>query len=168
MMKNLRKFMLTKYVLLACIFAGSAYTTPMNREKIEKQIKNYEQYALSHEMLAYAIRDMEIQHPEWVYRQAILESGGLCSKLARNQNNLFGMKMPRRRDTFAAGAGRNRYAKYESWAHSVADYKLYQGDKEIKDYKSFLKSRKYSETNNYIDRLKSIKVSDRILKILHS
>lgn len=168
MMKNLRKFMLTKYILLACIFAASAYTTPMNREKIEKQIKNYEQYALSHETLALAIRDMDIQHPEWVYRQAILESGGLSSRLVRTQNNLFGMKMPRKRDTFASGPGSNRYAKYNSWAHSVADYKLYQGEKEIKDYKTFLKSRKYSETGNYIERLKSIKVSERILKILHS
>jgi uncharacterized FlgJ-related protein len=168
MMKNLRKFMLTKYILLACIFAGSAYTTPMNREKIEKQIKNYEKYALSHEMLAYAIRDMEIQHPEWAYRQAMLESGSLSSRLTRRQNNLFGMKMPRKRDTFASAPGSNRYAKYDTWAHSVADYKLYQGEKEIKDYKKFLKSRKYSETNNYVDRLNAIKIPDNILKILHS
>lgn len=163
-----RTFMLAKYMLLACIFAASAYTTPMEREKIEKQIEYYTQFGLSHEMLAYAIRDMKIQHPEWVYRQAMLESAGLCSKLARTQNNLFGMKMPRRRDTFAKEAGRKNYAIYETWVHSVADYKLYQGDKEIKDYKSFLKSRKYSETGNYIDRLKSVKVSERILKILNA
>lgn len=168
MINNIKKFVLTKYVLLSCIFATALYTTPISNQSLDSKIEYYKQYMLSQEMLAFAIKDMEIQYPEWVYRQAMLESGGFKSRLAKTQNNLFGMKMPKRRQTYAEGSGRNNYAKYESWVHSVADYKLYQGSKIIKDYKRFLSSRKYSETSNYIKRLETIKIPSRILEILNS
>lgn len=168
MLMKVRKIMLLKYMLLACIFAASAYTTPMEKDRIENHINHYSQYKLSPETLAHAIKDLEIQHPEWVYRQAILESGWLKSKLTKTQNNLFGMKMPRKRETLAKEAGRKNYAVYETWVHSVADYKLYQGYTEIENYKTFLKKRKYSETSDYINRLESIKIPENILEILNS
>lgn len=167
-MKKLAKIFLTKYMMFVCIFVASAYTIPTSKEHLQKQINYYSQFSLTDKMLAFAIRDMEIQYPELVYRQVILESGNLKSKLAERQNNLFGMKMPRKRFTFACDKGKHNYAKYESWAHSVADYKIYQGDRIIKNYESFLTRRKYSETKDYIKRLSKIKISNDILEILKS
>lgn len=167
-MKRLAKIFLTKYILCICIFVASAYTIPSSKEVLQKQIDYYSKFLLTDKMLAFAIRDMEIQYPELVYRQVILESGNLKSKLTTRQNNLFGMKMPRKRFTFASDKGKYNYAKYESWAHSVADYKIYQGDNIIKNYESFLTKRKYSETKDYIKRLHRIKISNDILEILQS
>lgn len=168
MIEKIKRFILTKYVLLLCVIAASAYPAGPDIKALQTVITSYEDSKLTAEALAYAIKDMKIQHPELVYRQAILESGNLKSRLVKNQNNLFGMKMPRQRFTFAAGKGRRNYAKYESWAHSVADYKVYQGDNTIENYGAFLVKRKYSETKDYIKRLMKVKVSKEILVILRS
>lgn len=168
MIKLLKKIFITKYILLTCIVASVAYPTETKKEILNQQINYYKVFNVTQELLAFAIRDMGIKHPEMVFRQAMLESGWLKSRLARTQNNLFGMKMPKRRETFATKKGRNNYAFYETWVHSVADYKLYQDGRNIKDFDSFLKKSKYSQTDNYRERLMAIKIPERIKEILNS
>jgi uncharacterized FlgJ-related protein len=151
-----------------CFVASVAYPIETKKIILMKQIEVYEIYPPSQEMLAFAIRDMGIKFPEMVFKQAMLESGWLKSRLAKKQNNLFGMKMPRKRETFATKKGKNNYAYYESWAHSVADYKLYQDNRNITDINSFLSNSKYSQTHNYKERLMAIKIPDKIKQILNS
>jgi uncharacterized FlgJ-related protein len=166
MIKKLKRIMLTKYLLALCIIAASAYPAGNNFSHLKEVVVQYETTELTEKTLARAIKDMKIQHAEFVFRQAILESGNLKSRLVRKQNNVFGMKMPKQRFTFATGKGNQNYAKYDSWAHSVADYKVYQGDSPIENYSKFLSKRKYSQTGDYLKRLKKVKISPEVLLIL--
>ncbi len=168
MINRIKKFILTKYMLMVCIIAANACPAGLDFTSLSDIADTYKEKKLTPTELAHAIKDMGIQHPELVYRQAMLETGNLTSKLVRKQNNLFGMKMPRQRFTFANGKGKRNYAKYTSWAHSVADYRVYQGDKIIDNYNSFLIKRKYSETKDYVKRLMKVKISQEILSILRA
>ena len=71
------------------------------------------------------IQELNIKHPEIVFKQAQIESGNFSSKVFRENNNMFGMRVPFRRANTVIGENRG-YAVYESWRHSVIDYALYQ------------------------------------------
>lgn len=99
-----------------------------------------------------------IEHPEVVMAQARLESGHFTSSVFKENNNLFGMRLPRQRETEAVGE-KNGYALYKDWKASVRDYKLWQ-DKMIKhtngkesSYLSYL-GRRYAEDEQYVHHLK--------------
>jgi flagellum-specific peptidoglycan hydrolase FlgJ len=89
------------------------------------------------------IIDLNIAHPDIVIAQAIIESGNFKSNIFKENNNLFGMKMPAYRKTTAIGINRG-HAVYSSWRESVIDYALWQG-----------KRARYSTKNQYLRRLKS-------------
>jgi hypothetical protein len=48
----------------------------------------------------------------------------MCSNLFKTNNNLFGMRQPGVRPTKSLGSKKG-FAHFESWQHSVEDYKLY-------------------------------------------
>ena len=103
-----------------------------------------------------------IKFPKIVWAQAILESGHFKSKVFNNNNNLFGMMVPRKRKTVAL-PGSSLYAKYDSWQSSVYDYKLYQdyifrnSELNEKEYYSHLDRRYcYGAGVNYSAKLKKI------------
>lgn len=89
------------------------------------------------------IYDLNIAHPKIVIAQAMIESGNFKSNIFRENNNLFGMKMPEYRKTTAIGTNRG-HAVYKTWKESVIDYALWQG-----------KRSKYKTRNEYLRRLKS-------------
>lgn len=66
-----------------------------------------------------------IEHSHIVLAQMKLESGHYKSKLAKENNNYFGMKHPSRRTTTSLGS-KNGFASYKNWACSVLDYALWQ------------------------------------------
>lgn len=78
---------------------------------------------LNKELLVSYILEQDIKHPEIAYSIAMGESG-MCSNLFKSNNNLFGMKHPGVRPTKSLGR-KNGFAHFESWQHSVQDYKLY-------------------------------------------
>jgi flagellum-specific peptidoglycan hydrolase FlgJ len=104
---------------------------------------------------------MEIKYPEIVFAQAILETGHFKSSNLKSSNNLFGMMMPNVRETVAIKKNERGFAVYETWMHSVQDYKLYQDYTMRKknmtrsQYLSFI-DRKYSESRGYAKKLRSI------------
>ena len=116
---------------------------------------------LSYDSLYQEIVKNNIEYPEIVWSQAILESGNFKSEVFNSNNNLFGMKFPRKRSTTSVGSNRG-YAKYESWKESVKDYKLYQThyfkDKKINRSEYFRHlNRVYCEIgSSYSDRVKKI------------
>jgi flagellum-specific peptidoglycan hydrolase FlgJ len=71
------------------------------------------------------ILETGIEFPDIVWAQAVLESGHFKSKVFRNNNNLFGMRLPKKRETLASGSNLG-YAMYDFWEESIADYWLYQ------------------------------------------
>lgn len=107
------------------------------------------------------IVNLDIKFPDIVLAQAVLESGHFISKIAKQNNNLFGMRMPKIRETTAIGQ-RYGYARYYSWKDSVKDYKLWQEALLKKhpnmtrgQYKSYI-NRIYSTGKNYISKINLI------------
>jgi len=100
-----------------------------------------------------------VAYPDVVLAQAKIETGNFTSKIFRENNNMFGMKLPYRRKTTAVGESRN-HAKYTNWIQSIKDYKLWQ-DKMIhkaptkRAYLAYLR-RNYAEDKNYIKKIKQI------------
>lgn len=158
-------------ITLMLLIAPAFWTDLMSDEhdSLDDVISKYQDTPLNDVTLAFAIKETKIQHPEMVYRQAMLESGYLRSKLCTRSNNIFGMKRPRTRVTYA-----NRktvyggYATFDSWVHSVADYKMWQGYAVIRSYPSFLKKKKYSTNPKYISLLKSVFIREEVRNILVS
>jgi uncharacterized FlgJ-related protein len=102
----------------------------------------------------------DIKFPEVVFAQAIIETGHLTSDLFKNENNLFGMKFPTRRETTSIKKSKYGYASYMTWMHSVYDYKLWQNkilstkNMTEEEYIKLL-GRVYAEDKNYTKHIKS-------------
>ena len=106
------------------------------------------------------VRSLPFQFPNLIIKQAYWESGHLKSDLVLNNNNLFGMKNPKR-ITFAVVC-EQEYAYYDDWRDSVLDRYLWdclyvRGYNRECDYISVLDAI-YSETENYIDTIKNVKL----------
>lgn len=109
--------------------------------------------------IAYAfIVDNEIQHPEIVLAQMKIESGNYQSRIAKKNNNYFGMRHPAQRLTVSLGQ-KNGYASYRNWAYSVIDYGLWQRKYAYnlteEEYLTKL-SNTYAEDPNYVSKVKNI------------
>ena len=98
-----------------------------------------------------------IEHPHIVLAQMKLESGHYKSKLAKENNNYFGMKHPSRRATTSLGS-KNGFASYKNWVSSVLDYALWQrtyaGNLSENEYLDSLST--YAEDKKYIAKVKKI------------
>jgi flagellum-specific peptidoglycan hydrolase FlgJ len=109
------------------------------------------------------ILEMDIKHPKVVLAQAIIESARFTSPLAKTCNNLFGMRMPKKRKTLGKKdcSYKRNYAMFASWQQSVEDYKLYQdyilrkNTKSMTDdeYLVFI-SRTYAANPEYVQLIK--------------
>ena len=101
--------------------------------------------------------NFECKHPEWVIRQAKLETGNFTSDNFKKNHNLFGMKYSER--GYCQKSKKTHYAVYRKWVESVYDYRDWQ---EVKykqgNYLSFLQSVGYAEDKKYINKLKSIEL----------
>lgn len=122
---------------------------------------------LSKENLWKEIKTLDIKYPEFVFAQAILESGHFKSNLSKINNNLFGMKVPSRRETLAIGKSKSGYAIYKHWKDSVKDYLLFQNyilsknNYDTKEkYIDFI-SRRYSETEGYVSKVNKVVKSNK-------
>lgn len=102
-----------------------------------------------------------VLHPEIAYAQAVLETGNFTSRIFRENNNLFGMKLAEKRRTLAVGE-RYGHACYDTWQDSVDDYLLWQQQwlrtpiESEKDYYRLL-DRVYAEDPNYIKVVKIVR-----------
>lgn len=76
------------------------------------------------EVLSF-VRECGAWYPDLITAQAIVESG--CGRTSpQGTNNLFGMKIPQRRETTAVNVhSGDTYAKYKDWRLSVVDRVLY-------------------------------------------
>lgn len=103
--------------------------------------------------VANIIHELKIPHKEIVMRQVILESGHFTSYAAKNRNNILGMY--------------GGFKVYDSFEDCLADYKKKISKRYSEgNYYSFLKHIGYCECPNYIEKLKSLTISDEVKKIL--
>lgn len=104
------------------------------------------------------MKELQVQHPHIVLAQMKLESGHYQSKLAKENNNYFGMKHPRQRVTVSLGE-KNGYANYRNWCYSILDYALWQKryayDLDEQAYLQKICS-VYAEDEGYIRKVKSL------------
>ena len=89
-----------------------------------------------------------VEYPNIVYAQAILETGHFKSKVYREYNNLFGLYNSRTKS----------YYKFDHWSESVIAYLdfIQNKYKPPNDYYKFLSDIGYAEDPEYINKLKRI------------
>ena len=106
-----------------------------------------EHFKLTNENLYNELIAQEIDYPEIVLAQAILETGNYTSYSCRERNNLFGL---RKRD--------GSYMTFDHWTNSVHAYKKYiQKYKTVpENYYKFLDDLGYAEDSIYVLRVKSV------------
>jgi uncharacterized FlgJ-related protein len=109
-------------------------------------------------MLA-TMNEVGIAYPDIVMAQAKIETGHFTSKVFKENNNLFGMKLPRQRSTTAIGEQYN-HAEYTSWRQSVIDYKLWQDEvlTKVKSRRAYLRylHENYAENKQYVNLIKKM------------
>lgn len=103
-------------ILFASLVMLTSFTT----------INKTESISITHELLYEQITEKNIKFPEVVFAQAVLESGHFKAQIFKTKNNLFGMRVPKKRETTAINKGKKGYAKYHSWNSSIDDYLLWQ------------------------------------------
>ena len=144
----MKKVVLTTVFLFACLKIG----------KVE-DFKLVQTNVFTEENLFKLMTEIGIVYPEIAMAQAKIETGYFTSRIFRENKNLFGMKLPRSRNTTAVGVNRN-HAVYTDWTQSVIDYKMWQ-DRIIhklgtrKKYLNYL-SRNYAEDGSYVKKIKKI------------
>ena len=100
------------------------------------------------EGLIEALDYYDVEYPNIVYAQAILETGHFKSKVYKEYNNLFGLYNSRTKS----------YYKFDHWSESVIAYLDFIQNKyrPPNDYYKFLLDIGYAEDPEYINKLKII------------
>ena len=95
-----------------------------------------------------ALKYYDIQYPEIVYAQALLETGHFKSVGCLKHNNLFGLYNSKAK----------RYHRFDHWTESVIAYKkwIQERYKSPEDYYKFLDRIRYASDPEYTNKLKQI------------
>jgi hypothetical protein len=159
-------------IILSLIFIPLAGICPQSpnsqKEKIIFEIKKQIFFStiydkpFSIELFKEALTFAGVSSPEIAFRQAVLETGNFTSELFFYGNNLFGMRLPRTRNTTATGEFQY-HARYYHWFDSVLDYKLWQVfyarlSYDLSNYLEFLTIIRYATDQNYINKLQNIDI----------
>ena len=105
------------------------------------------------------IFELRLDHPYIVYSQAIIESGNFTSNIWKENNNMFGMKMPERRSTLAIGINKG-HAVYRNWKECIIDYALFQSSylRGLTEEEYFIKiGNSYAEDGSYEKKIREAK-----------
>jgi hypothetical protein len=135
-MRGWKRLVLAVLLVIAPVHASLAQSSPLG--KINRELV---------EAVFVEICRLDIQQPETVMRQAILETGWMRAPFLMKRNNLFGFR-------------NTTYLVFDEWQDSVAFYKAWQ-DKhyranEHKDYSAFLRSIRYASAG-YTEHLRKIR-----------
>lgn len=106
-------------------------------------------YLSPQEGLMDALEYYDVQCPEIVYAQAILETGNFKSSMAVYDNNLFGLYDSRKK----------KYMTFKHWSEAVIAYRdkvQYRWNSEKEDYYHFLDRIGYASDSLYTKKLKNI------------
>jgi uncharacterized FlgJ-related protein len=167
MNKEVRNYILFVIIVITCLLGYSTISYRLNllldkerevSEKIEEVI--YDTMTTRDSVIYYLFKH-NVEHPDIVLKQFIVESGYFNSDLSLNYNNISGMKNPLGRFTKSIGYTNNGYAIYKSLEDCIIDYKYWQlkyaSNKTVSEYYDYL-SRVYAEDTNYIKVIKGIRL----------
>lgn len=104
-------------------------------------------FILNEENLYHELVAQDVDFPEIVLAQAILETGHFKSYSCVQRNNLFGLR-----------SGKGSYMTFDHWTLAVAAYKKYiqKYDSLPKDYYKYLNTLGYAKDPNYTVKLKEL------------
>lgn len=137
-------------------------TTEATIKKLQARVDNIEcTDTLTADCLQGMLDRSHIKFSYIVMAQAKLESSSFTSDLTKTHNNVFGMKVPASRFTFATNwHDYGSYAKYESIQDCVYDYKAWQMQCAylIHDEANYfeLLGKTYAQDPEYVNKLKQI------------
>ena len=120
-------------------------------EKINGEVVSvvwrHNHFLLSKENLMNELKAQDVQFPEIVAAQALLETGNFKSYSCINRNNLFGL---RKKD--------GTYMSFEHWTECVAAYKKYiqKWKQPPSNYYKYLDNLGYAEDISYTTKLKQM------------
>lgn len=141
------------------VYSEESPTHKFEKEQIVEKEQIIEDNLIDKEILLKEILKMNIQHPQIVLAQAILESGHFESNMFQKLNNMFGMKIPKQRSTTCLNREESGYAEYLDWQSSLVDYAIWQScfarNLTEEEYLHFLRA-VYAEDENYILKLKEL------------
>jgi Muramidase (flagellum-specific) len=147
-------------IIIFCLLSWGLEAPPVSKVNSSTVII-VEKEEFSKDALWCYILEKGILHPEIAFAQAVLETGNFTSRIFRENNNLFGMKLAKVRPTVATGE-QYRHATYCHWQDSVNDYLLWQQmwqktpiDTEHHYYS--LLDRLYAEDQDYVKIVKLVR-----------
>jgi hypothetical protein len=147
LIRMIKRTTITLIALLASLEVGSA------------SFKRRAELPFSPSNVLATMNEIGILYPDIVMAQAKIETGHFTSKVFRENNNLFGMKLPRQRSTTAIGEQYN-HAEYTSWRQSVIDYKLWQDEvlTKVKSRRAYLRylHENYATNKQYVNLIKKM------------
>jgi flagellum-specific peptidoglycan hydrolase FlgJ len=110
---------------------------------------------LTMDNLITVIKYYDIQHPEIVLAQAILETGWFQSDNCKKHNNLFGLYNSKRKNFY----------KFKHWSDSVKAYSsMIQYRYNTGDYYAWLNKIGYAEDRSYTTKLKGLVKRENLKK----
>jgi uncharacterized FlgJ-related protein len=152
--KQLLSLILFYLILTTSFYVGKSKSKPI--VVYCDSCNYYSKTILNWENIDYWLDYFKVQQKEIVKAQIMLESNNLSSKIALQNNNLFGMKFPSVRET-SASHKENSHAAYPNYIESIKDYSIYQYSYyRGGDYYKFLLKAKYATDSTYINKLKKI------------
>lgn len=128
-----------------------------DRDQIQK-VRIKDTLAFQDSVLNF-IFELRLEHPYIVYSQALIESKNFTSSIWKENNNMFGMKMPERRPTVAIGISRG-HSTYRSWRDCLIDYALFQSSylRGLTEEEYFMKVGSfYAEDKVYESKIREMK-----------
>ena len=144
---KLIKKLLTTLFITICALTTTQAQKPFNAARYNTFAEKFKHRSFNPENFKDALKEsgLPAQHINEIFRHAQIESGNFRSKIFKNQNNAFGMRLAKRRKTLANDRKRG-YAVYDKWYDSVYDYWLWYEKKPIQSHSSwgsYLRSRNY-------------------------
>lgn len=136
-------------------------TTAHTIKTLQAKVETLECDTLTEDCLKTMLEKSHIKFSHIVLAQAKLESSSFQSDLTKTHNNIFGMKVPAGRFTFAINwHDYGNYAKFESIQDCVYDYKAWQMQCAhlIMDEDNYYKllGERYAQDPEYVAKLKEI------------
>lgn len=130
------------FILIFCLS-----TLSFSHVEPSKEISPFIESSPTYESVYMVCKMYNLEYPEIVVAQSVLETGHYKSQQCLQHNNLFGLYDSKNK----------RYYRFDHWIHSVLAYKQkvqyrYKGG----DYYEFLRKIGYAEDSLYVEKVKSI------------
>ena len=116
--KQTTKILCISAFIIIALFVLTA--SSKNIETVNEEINS----SFTREALIEEIKCHEFKYPDLILAQALLETGHFKSTIFKENNNLFGMRQPRKRYTLCKGSNLN-HGVYDNWKVSVEDRMIY-------------------------------------------